>query len=158
MTDPSDSSTPIYLVLLLTLAVVMPGASGFLALRNIRDGRGEFVMRVIFRRGWLAGVAFTLALAGLNAMNPPHGVNTLIGLLYYGSAAFVIVRWGLLPFAVGTFVNSVLFDFVATGDTSAWYFGNSLAIIGLVGVLAVWGFWKAVPREMARRAPVGHSL
>src|SRR4029079_14680807 len=34
-----------------------------------------FLMRVTFRRGWLAGVAFTLALAGLNAGNEPHAVN-----------------------------------------------------------------------------------
>jgi len=107
-----------------------------------------FVMRVAFRRGWLAGIAFTLSLAGLNALTPPHGVNTIVGLLYYGSAAFVIVRWGLLPLAVGTFVNSVLFDIVATRNTSAWFFGGNFVLIGIVVALALWGFWKAVPREV----------
>ena len=104
-----------------------------------------FVMRVVFRRGWLAGLAFTLALAALNSGTEPHAVNGAIGLLYYGSAAFVIVRWGLLPLAVGTFVNSLLFDIVATSDTSAWYFGNNFVLIAIVAGLAVWGFWKAVP-------------
>jgi len=112
-----------------------------------------FVMRVLFRRGWLAGVAFTFALAALNAMNPPPAVNALIGLLYYGSAAFVIVRWGLLPLTVGTFVNSVLFDVAATSDTSIWYFGNNLLLLAGIAALAAWGFWKAVPREpFSRRA------
>ena len=112
-----------------------------------------FVMRVAFRRGSFAGIAFTVSLAGLNAMSPPHGVNAIIGLLYYGSAAFVIVRWGLLPLAVGTFANSILFDIAGTSDTSAWYFGDNLVLIGLVVALALWGFWRAVPREpLPRRA------
>jgi len=113
-----------------------------------------FVMRVTFRRGWLAGVAFTVLLAGLKAMSEPHGHNAIIGLLYYGSAAFVIVRWGLLPLAIATFVNSVLFDIAATSDTSAWYFGNNLALISIVVALALWAFWKAVPREFATRQNV----
>jgi hypothetical protein len=110
-----------------------------------------FVMRVTFRRGWLAGVAFTVSLAGLNAMSEPHGVNAIIGLVYYGSAAFVIVRWGLLPLAIGTFVNSILFDVAATSETSVWYFGNNFALIGSVIALALWAYWKAVPREIATR-------
>ena len=32
---------------------------------------------------------------------PTHLVNGIIGLLYYGSAAFVIVRWGLLRLLSG---------------------------------------------------------
>jgi hypothetical protein len=87
-------------------------------------------------------------------MTPPHGVSAIIGLLYYGSAAFVIVRWGLLPLAVGTFVNSVLFDISATHDTSAWYFGNNLVLLAAITALAVWGFWKAVPRETVKRTTV----
>jgi hypothetical protein len=112
-----------------------------------------FVMRVTFRRDWQAGVAFTVALGGLGAMTPPHGVNTVIGLLYYGSAAFVIVRWGLLALAIGTFVNSLLFDVVATRDTSAWYFGNDFVVLAVVLALAACAFWRAVPRE--RRAASG---
>jgi eukaryotic-like serine/threonine-protein kinase len=143
------------------------GANVFLGLRSTLGGAlGEapytirnvllyffvlFVMRVAVRRGWLAGVAFTVSMAGLNAMSTPHGVNAIIGLLYYGSGAFVIVRWGLLPFAIGTFVNSLIFDIAATRDLSAWYFGDNLVLIGIVASLAAWGFWKAVPRELASR-------
>ena len=113
-----------------------------------------FVMRVAFRRGWLAGLAFTLALAGLKSLTEPYAVNAAVGLLYYGSAAFVIVRWGLLPFAVGTFVNSLLFDIAATSDTSAWYFGNNFVLVAIVAGLAVWGFWKAVPECKSALAPI----
>jgi hypothetical protein len=34
-----------------------------------------------------------------------------------------------------------------TSDTSAWYFGNNLALSGIVVALALWAFWKAVPRR-----------
>jgi hypothetical protein len=64
----------------------------------------------------------------------------------------VIVRWGLLPFAIGTFVNSVLFDIAGTSDASAWYFGDNLVLIAIVAGLALWGFWKAVPRELTCRS------
>ena len=41
MSDPSDSATSIYLVVLLALALLMLGGAGYLATRNIRDGRGD---------------------------------------------------------------------------------------------------------------------
>jgi hypothetical protein len=107
-----------------------------------------FVMRVTFRRGTLAGIAFTALMAAINSGNTPHAVNALIGVLYYGSAALVIVRWGLLPLAVGTFVSSLLFDIVITSDTSAWYLGNNFVTVMTVAGLALWGFWKAVPRAL----------
>jgi hypothetical protein len=108
-----------------------------------------FVMRVVLRRGWLAAVGFTALFTLLNALGrEPHWVNALVGLLYYGSGAFVIVRWGLLPFAVGSFVNSVLFDIAGTRDMSAWYFGDNLVLLSIVAALALWGFWKAVPRDI----------
>ena len=46
---------------------------------------------------------------------------------------------------------SVLFDVAATSQTSAWYFANNLVLIGVVAAIAVWGFWKAVPREAVNR-------
>ena len=109
-------------------------------------------MRIAFRRESLVAVAFTVLLAGLNALTPPHAVNGIIGTLYFGSAAFVIVRWGLLPLAIGTFVQSVLFDIAGTTDMSAWYFGNNLLLVGIVLALALWGFWKAVPRDVHMNA------
>jgi hypothetical protein len=124
------------------------------AIRNVLlDFFILFVMRVVLRRGWLAAVGFTAFFTVLQALGrEPVWVNVLIGLLYYGSGAFVIVRWGLLPFAVGSFVNSLLFDIAGTSDTSAWYFGDNLVLIGIVAALALWGFWKAVPRELVSRS------
>jgi hypothetical protein len=122
------------------------------AIRNVLlDFFILFVMRVVLGRGWLAAVGFTAFFTVLNAFGrEPHWVNALVGLVYYGSGAFVIVRWGLLPFAIGSFVNSLLFDIAGTSDASAWYFGDNLVLLAIVGGLALWGFWKAVPRELAK--------
>jgi hypothetical protein len=123
------------------------------AIRNVLlDFFILFVMRVVLCRGWLAAAGFTVFFTLLNALGrEPHWVNALVGLVYYGSGAFVIVRWGLLPFAIGSFVNSVLFDIAGTSDASAWYFSDNLVLLAIVAGLALWGFWKAVPREVLRR-------
>jgi hypothetical protein len=72
----------------------------------------------------------------------------LIGLLYFGTAAFVIVRFGgLLAFVVGAFVSSLLFDVVLTTDSSAWYFGNTVFVLAVVAVLAGWAFYTATGRR-----------
>jgi hypothetical protein len=114
-----------------------------------------FAMRVVLRRQWPAAMAFTVFFAILNALGRgPHWVNAVVGLLYYGSGAFVIVRWGLLPFAVGTFVNSLLFDIAATSDVSAWYFADNMLLIGIVVALAFWGFSKAVAGDIQKAQPV----
>jgi len=72
----------------------------------------------------------------------------LQGLLYAGSAAFVIVRFGgLLAFVVGTFVSALLFDVLVTVDSSAWYFGNTMLLVAIVLGLTLWGFYTAMDRR-----------
>ena len=72
-----------------------------------------------------------------------------IGMLYFGTAAFVIVRCGgLLAFVVGAFVSSLLFDVVVTLDSSAWYLGRTL-------VLAVVAVWRSGLLHGDRPSPVG---
>jgi hypothetical protein len=104
-----------------------------------------FVLHVLFRNRWAAVIAFTAFWALLTALgNDPVWAGALAGVLFYGTAAFVISRWGLLPFTVGTFVNSLLFDVTATRDLSAWYFGNMMLLIAIVTGLALWSFYTSV--------------
>ena len=64
-----------------------------------------FVLRVLLRNQWAAAIAFTAFWTIFNALgNDRAWVGALVGLLFFGTAAFVILRWGLLSFAVGTFV------------------------------------------------------
>jgi hypothetical protein len=104
-----------------------------------------FGLRVLLRRQWAAAAAFVAFLAILNALgNDRPWIGALLGLVYFAPWAFVILRWGLLPFAVGAFVSSLLFDVIATLDGSAWYLANTLLLIAVVVGCACWGFYTAV--------------
>jgi serine/threonine-protein kinase len=104
-----------------------------------------FVLRVVLRRQWPAVLAFTVFFAILNGLgNVDPWLGALLGFLYFGSSAVVILRWGLLPFTIGVFVMSLLFDLPATFDTSAWFFGNMVFLLAILVALTVWGFYTSV--------------
>ena len=58
-------------------------------------------------------------------------IGALMGLLYLGSGAIIVLRWGLLSYAVAHFVSAILLSLPATLDTSAWYFGNMLLLVAI---------------------------
>jgi hypothetical protein len=104
-----------------------------------------FILRMLLRSQWAALVAFTAFFTLLNALgNERMWLGAVVGLLYFGTAAIVIVRFGgLLAFVVSAFVSALLFDAVATLDSSAWYFGNSVFLLAVVVALAAWAFYRA---------------
>ena len=114
-----------------------------------------FALRMLLRSQWAAIVAFTAFFTLLNALgNDEVWVGAVLGLLYFGTAAFVIVRFGgLLAFVVGAFVSPLLFDVILTSDSSAWYFGNTLFVLGVVAALAVWAFYTATGRRPWGESP-----
>ena len=67
-----------------------------------------------------------------------------MGFTYFGTGAIVVLRWGLLSFAVAHFVTALLLSLPATLDTSAWYFGNMLLLVAVVVGLAAWGFYTSM--------------
>ena len=127
-----------------TLGVVLQ--EGFYAIRNVLFYFFVlFVMRMMLRRQWAAVIAFTAFFMVLQALgNDRMWVGAVLGLLYFGTAALVIVRFGgLLAFAIGTFASALLYDVWVTLDTSAWYFGNTMLLVAIVVALAVWGFYTS---------------
>jgi hypothetical protein len=115
-----------------------------------------FVLRVLLRNQWAAAIAFTAFWTLVNALgNDRAWVGALAGLLYFGTASFVVVRWGLLAFVVGAFVSPLLFDVPATLDASAWYFGNVVLLVTIVVGLALWGFYTSVGGRIWRTKPSG---
>ena len=66
-----------------------------------------------------------------------------MGLLYLGSGAIIVLRWGLLSYAVAHFVSAILLSLPATLDTSAWYFGKML-LVAITVALPAWGFHTAL--------------
>jgi hypothetical protein len=75
----------------------------------------------------------------------------LLTFLYFGSGALVLLRWGLLAFAVAVFVAPLLLLLPATTDSSAWFFGNMLLVIAAVAGLAMWGLYTSVLRQVRPR-------
>jgi serine/threonine-protein kinase len=108
-----------------------------------------FVLRMLLRGQWAAMIAFTAFFTLLNALgNDRVWLGGLIGVLYFGTAALVIVRFGgLLAFVVGAFVSALLFAVILTLDSSAWYFGSTLFILAMVVALAGWAFYTATGRR-----------
>ena len=78
-----------------------------------------------------------------------------MGFLYFGSGAFAMLRWGLLTFAVGTFVSTLLMSAPATLDGSAWYFGNMLLLLAIVVALASWGLYTSISGRLLKIEALG---
>ena len=105
-----------------------------------------FLVRRVVRSEWGAALIFAGAFALLSALGNDDNpwVNALISFLYFGSAAFVVLRWGLVSFATGLFVSDLLIHAPATVDTSAWYFGNMMLLVAITVGLTAWALYTSV--------------
>jgi hypothetical protein len=114
-----------------------------------------FTLRVVLRRQWLAAAAFAGLFAILGALGDDGKpwVNAVVALAYFGSGAVVVLRWGLLAYAVGVFVSELLLKVPATLDSSAWYFGSMLTVVAVAIALASWALYTVVPRSAPSRSP-----
>jgi len=104
-----------------------------------------FLLRVLFRRQWLAAVVWILLAAGLGAADPN---NRALGVLFlatmFGLSLFILIRFGLMPGVVGLFVTSVLNSSPLTMNFSAWYAGAAIAAMAVVLALAAYAFHTAL--------------
>ncbi|HTG99484.1 MAG TPA: serine/threonine-protein kinase [Vicinamibacterales bacterium] len=104
-----------------------------------------FVLRVLLRNQWAAALAFVGMFTLLNALsNERPWLGALMGFTYFGTGAIVVLRWGLLSYAVAHFITSIVLSLNATLDTSAWYFGNTLLLAGIALTLAGWGLYTSL--------------
>ncbi len=107
-----------------------------------------FVIRRVVRSEWGAALIFAGTFALLSALgNDEHPwLNALISFLYFGSGAFVVLRWGLVSFATGLFVSDLLVHLPATVDASAWYFGNMMLLVAIAVGLTSWAVYTSMAR------------
>jgi hypothetical protein len=113
-----------------------------------------FILRVILRKPWLGALAFVAVWTALKVTSwspllagwDPRqlAVYGSIQLFVYGGAAFVLVRYGLLPLATGIFVADILLNVPITLHLSAWYAGGTLFVIATVLALLGWSFYIAL--------------
>ena len=113
----------------------------------IAIGLGVFLLflllRAVFRRDWLAGVAFTLLLTALamplyTAWTTP--LRLLLGVLF----VVVMLRFGMAALVTASMVAGLLSNFPITTNFSAWYAGTGLFGLALVAGLAVYAFHTAL--------------
>ena len=62
----------------------------------------------------------------------------------YGIAAFVILRFGFVPLAVGIFTVDILGSVPITNDLVKFYIGAPAFVVLLIIALAVWGCYTAL--------------
>jgi serine/threonine-protein kinase len=105
-----------------------------------------FMLVVIFRREWLAASAFVVFLTVISVVASAGSaiVATPIRLLQYVLMMFVMLRFGLLPFVVGSCIVNILLYFPITGDFSAWYAGSAIFALAFVVVFSAWAFHTAL--------------
>jgi hypothetical protein len=121
-----------------------------------------FLLRALLRKPWLAAIAFvvawvlvTLLLTNVGSL-PPLSFVFLIGLwtLTLSLLVFIMLRFGFFALIVTTFVlNSVTSAFL-TSDFSAWYGQSSLAVLFVVGAMAVWGFRLSLASRALFKPPL----
>lgn len=112
------------------------------------------LLRLLLRRPWpatLAYVALVTVLYGHDGLHPTLGYLT-VGAPVAILEAVVLVRFGLVAYAAGSFVASLLVYFPITLDVSAWYADTGLAAVATVALVAGLGaYYATAPRLVPRR-------
>jgi len=74
-------------------------------------------------------------------------VDIPVILLIYSVLVLIVLRFGLVPLAVGAFTVDMLGNVPFTADFSAWYVTITLLALLSVVVLAGWGFYHSLGGE-----------
>jgi serine/threonine-protein kinase len=112
----------------------------------------EFLFRLVglkvVRTEWMAAVLFVAIYVGLQSLQNSHlAVNLPIYLIIYGILALIVLRFGLVPLAVGAFTVDLLGNVPFTTDFSAWYMSTAALALLSVVALAGWGFYHSLGGE-----------
>jgi serine/threonine-protein kinase len=104
------------------------------------------LLRMLLRRDWFAGIAFTAIWAGLNILQDTSYLKIAIPseIVIYGVAAIVVFRVGLVALATGIFTANLLINVPVSIDSSAWYATTSLIAPLMITALALWAFYLAL--------------
>ncbi|HEY6970483.1 MAG TPA: serine/threonine-protein kinase [Candidatus Angelobacter sp.] len=104
-----------------------------------------FVLRVLLRREWLAGVVFVALWVTLKTLGSDHPVIEIVSwTLLYSVAVLVVFRVGFIALAIGIFVTDLLVNVPLTLDFSVWYAPNTLFPLLSVVALLAWGFYHSL--------------
>jgi len=112
----------------------------------------EFFFRRVglkaLRADWIAAVLFVAIFVGIRSLQSTHlAVDLPVIVLIYSVLVLIVLRFGLVPLAVGAFTVDMLGGVPVTADFSEWYFSTTaLALLSIVA-LAGWGFYHSLGGE-----------
>ncbi|HEX4783423.1 MAG TPA: hypothetical protein VH350_03715, partial [Candidatus Sulfotelmatobacter sp.] len=109
----------------------------------------EFLFRQVglkaFRVDWIAAVLFVAVFLGMRGLQSTHlSVDIPVIILVFGILALIVLRFGLVPLAVGAFTVDMLGNVPFSADFSAWYAATTLLALLSVVALAGWGFYHSL--------------
>jgi serine/threonine-protein kinase len=108
----------------------------------------QFVGRKAIRSDWIAAVLFVAVFLGMRGLQSKHpAVDLPVIFLIFGILALIVLRFGLVPLAVGAFTVDMLGNIPLTADFSAWYMSSTALALLSVVVLAGWGFYHSLGGE-----------
>jgi serine/threonine-protein kinase len=101
--------------------------------------------KVLLRRDWLAFVAVVLLANALTIVERP---GLLIQIAFEvpaaAAAVWLLIRWGVLPMMVASFIAEWTIRTPLTVNLAAWYSGPTLFVVATVLAVAVWSFSVAL--------------
>jgi hypothetical protein len=104
-----------------------------------------FVFRVLFRKPWIAALAFVAFWLLIKSYGNHHWMYVAPATIaVYGIAAYVILRFGFIALAVGIFTADLIGGVPLTSDMSRFYIGAPAFVFGLVIAMALWGCYTAL--------------
>ncbi len=104
-----------------------------------------FLLRVMLRRQWAAGVAFVIIFTLLGALqSDAPAVIGVRDLIVNTLTVIILVRFGLVALIASNVFGVFLGSFPLTSETSAWYAGIGFAGIVVMIAMACYGFYTSL--------------
>jgi hypothetical protein len=104
-----------------------------------------FLLRVFFRREWLAAAVFILAFSVPSFSTAEHPwIAVPLSMAIWAATVLVLIRFGVLAAVAQSLVQQLLLVTPLTRDVSAWYAGVSFVVVLIVVALAGFGFYASL--------------
>ena len=105
-----------------------------------------FLLRALLKKQWLAALIWVAAWTIVRTLRGDPGPFPLplyLAVLYaliFSVLVFIMLRLGFFALVIAVFVLDSMAASFLTTDFSAWYGTSSLAVVVLIGAMALWGF------------------
>lgn len=105
------------------------------------------LLAILRRRAFALAGLWLLATLLINDFGDGMPWRIGVGVLMATIAIWLLARYGVLAFAVASFLDSFLASAPITLDPAAWYLGRSLATLALALAIAAFGFYISLGQK-----------